>query len=225
MSIWSWKQALAESILELANTRSNLAFTIDDIYLLKDKFSALFPSNRHVKEKLRQTLQRLRDDGFLVFLSNGKYRINLAFEDLVDEPAPLRHEGFTLPKTKKVVRSLRLRCTLLASEVKRRYRNTCQVCRTPVVLSVRLFYAEAHHLQPLGAPHLGPDIPGNIIVLCPNHHIMFDRGVATIIPETRMIRHAVPDVFASESLLYVQPWHKLDVRYLGYHYDQIFVDR
>lgn len=225
MSIWSWKQTLADCILDLANASSSPIFSIDDIYPFAERFSALFPANRYVKQKLRQTLQRLRDDGFLIFLGRGKYRINLAFDDLDGESTPACQRGFVLPKTKKVVRSIRLRCTLLASDLKRRYTNTCQVCRTPVVLATRLYYAEAHHLQPLGAPHLGPDVPGNMIVLCPNHHVMFDLGVATVVPETLLIRHVVPGVFSPNSFLHVRSWHKLDVRQLRYHHDQIFVGR
>ena len=39
-----------------------------------------------------------------------------------------------------------------------------------------VFYAEGHHLRPLGK-HDGLDEPGNMLVLCPNHHAMFDFGI------------------------------------------------
>lgn len=223
MSIWSWKQSLAESILDLVNARSDPEFTIHDVYTFTGRFLELFPRNQHVREKLRQTLQRLRGDGFVVFLGKGKYRVNMEFEDLIGDPLPLGHEGFVLPKTKTVVRSIRLRSTLLATEVKRRYGSICQLCRVPVILSARQNYAEAHHLQPLGSPHLGPDILGNIIVLCPNHHAMFDRGVVTIVPQTLTIRHATSGVFSPGSRLYRHSWHNLDVNCLKYQYAQMFV--
>lgn len=35
---------------------------------------------------------------------------------------------------------------------------------------------DALRLRPLGGPHHGPDTPGNIVVLCPNHHVMLDFG-------------------------------------------------
>ena len=38
-------------------------------------------------------------------------------------------------------------------------------------------YSEAHHIKPLGSPHNGPDTAENIVVLCPNHHVMLDYGV------------------------------------------------
>jgi hypothetical protein len=36
--------------------------------------------------------------------------------------------------------------------------------------------ALAHHIQPLGRPHCGPDCIENLIVVCPNHHAMCDYG-------------------------------------------------
>jgi predicted restriction endonuclease len=222
MSDWSWKQTIADCVLEIANTRSTPHFSIDDVWSFRDRISQLFPRNRHVREKTRQTLQRLRDDGFLVFHGRGKYELNLEHEDLEGDPAPLRQKGFELPKIKKVVRSLRLRCTLLATEIKRRYGSICQLCGLPVVLFEGVSYAEAHHLRPLGYPHFGPDIPGNILVVCPNHHVMFDRGVVTVVPDTKKVLHVVPGAFRSNAHLRVQPWHNLDTKYLAYHHERIF---
>jgi putative restriction endonuclease len=37
-------------------------------------------------------------------------------------------------------------------------------------------YSEAAHIRALGKPHLGPDTVDNILCLCPNHHVLFDRG-------------------------------------------------
>jgi type II restriction enzyme len=75
MSDWSWKQAVAESVLRLVNEKASPSFSIDEIYAQVPEFSALFPRNQHVKEKLRQTLQRLRDDGFLSFVGGGNYQL------------------------------------------------------------------------------------------------------------------------------------------------------
>lgn len=66
-----------------------------------------------------------------------------------------------------------LRDTELARKIKLLHENTCQLCATEIVLSGKL-YAEAHHLKPLGAPHFGPDTPDNIIVVCPNCHVVLD---------------------------------------------------
>jgi type II restriction enzyme len=50
-------------------------FGIDDVYAFEARLSSLYPQNRHVKEKLRQQLQVLRDRGFIEFLGGGQYRV------------------------------------------------------------------------------------------------------------------------------------------------------
>jgi len=49
-------------------------FTLDEIYGYQGHFSELYPDNRHVKDKLRQTLQHLRDDGIVEFVDRGIYK-------------------------------------------------------------------------------------------------------------------------------------------------------
>jgi predicted restriction endonuclease len=34
-----------------------------------------------------------------------------------------------------------------------------------------------HHVQPLGGVHRGKDTNDNMLVVCPNHHAMFDYGI------------------------------------------------
>lgn len=67
-----------------------------------------------------------------------------------------------------------LRDTNLARQVKRLHHYKCQLCGEAIELADGSLYAEAHHIQPLGAPHEGPDKIGNIICVCPNHHAMLD---------------------------------------------------
>ena len=73
-----------------------------------------------------------------------------------------------------------VRDTTLARYVKVLHHHKCQICGLAIELPDGSHYAEAHHLQPLGAPHDGPDIAANIVVLCPNHHAMCDYGVLTL---------------------------------------------
>jgi Dam-replacing HTH domain/HNH endonuclease len=225
ISEWTWKQAVAERVLQVVNHRATATFRIDDIYALAPELSALFPRNRHIKEKIRQCLQKLRDDAFLFFEGEGRYRLNLEFDELDKEPVRPLRAGNRVPEKREVVRHVRLRDTLLAIDIKRRYGNICQVCRNPVWLQRGKAYAEGHHLQPLGSPHCGPDVPGNIIVLCPNHHVMFDRGVAAIVPRTLVIRHVLDDVFSPQTVLYTEDWHPLSPDFFEYHYHQIFLQK
>ncbi|MCH8488611.1 MAG: hypothetical protein LAT81_01610 [Oceanicaulis sp.] len=50
-------------------------FTIEDAYGFAPALSALYPDNRHVREKIRQQLQVLRDQGWLEFVGRGRYRL------------------------------------------------------------------------------------------------------------------------------------------------------
>lgn len=50
------------------------SFSIDDIYKYEDVLKIKHPKNNHIKEKLRQQLQILRDNGFVEFTSRGNYR-------------------------------------------------------------------------------------------------------------------------------------------------------
>ncbi|MGY2992902.1 HNH endonuclease [Mesorhizobium sp. URHB0026] len=69
-----------------------------------------------------------------------------------------------------------LRDTQLARRIKTLHSNRCQLCGTALGLADGTDYSEAHHIRPLGAPHNGPDVATNIIVLCPNHHALLDYG-------------------------------------------------
>lgn len=69
-----------------------------------------------------------------------------------------------------------IRDTALARRLKALHRDECQICGTVVHLGSGRTYSEAHHLRPLGRPHNGPDIEGNIVVLCPTHHVLCDYG-------------------------------------------------
>lgn len=49
-------------------------FELADVYRFEEHMQRLYPGNLHVREKLRQQLQVLRDAGFIEFLGRGKYR-------------------------------------------------------------------------------------------------------------------------------------------------------
>lgn len=51
-------------------------FTNEDIYALAPHFEKLHPANRHVKDKIRQQLQVLRDLGLLLHVTRGEWRLS-----------------------------------------------------------------------------------------------------------------------------------------------------
>ncbi len=48
-------------------------FILDDIYAFEGELSKLHPDNSHIKDKIRQQLQVLRDKGYLDFTSRSHY--------------------------------------------------------------------------------------------------------------------------------------------------------
>jgi type II restriction enzyme len=50
-------------------------FALSEVYSQADKLARLHPNNRHVRDKIRQQLQILRDLGLLQFLGGGDYRL------------------------------------------------------------------------------------------------------------------------------------------------------
>ncbi|MFA5192851.1 MAG: HNH endonuclease [Verrucomicrobiia bacterium] len=94
-----------------------------------------------------------------------------------------------------------LRDTVLARRIKIIHEFRCQVCGHTIELPDGSRYAEAHHIQPLGEPHNGRDVIGNILCLCPNHHAELDYRVSSI---------TLAKLRCSEA-------HAIDARYVDYH--------
>ena len=50
-------------------------FTLDEVYSFEAVLQTKHQSNKHIKDKIRQQLQVLRDKGYLDFVSRGAYRL------------------------------------------------------------------------------------------------------------------------------------------------------
>ncbi|MGI4742546.1 MAG: YDG/SRA domain-containing protein [Janthinobacterium lividum] len=90
---------------------------------------------------------------------------------LFDRPAEVAEPT---PRYEATVSRL-VRDTALTRQVKELHGYCCQVCGERLATPAG-YYAEAAHIRPLGAPHHGPDTLGNVLCLCPNHHVLFDLG-------------------------------------------------
>jgi type II restriction enzyme len=62
-------------VLNLVHSVGRREFSLADVYGLEHKLAALHPANRHVRAKIRQQLQILRDLGLLEFVGDGRYRL------------------------------------------------------------------------------------------------------------------------------------------------------
>jgi hypothetical protein len=87
-------------------------------------------------------------------------------------------EEFTAGPSPRVPTTIQriIRDTQLAADIKRLHEYRCQICGERIALPDGRFYAEAHHIRPLGSPHDGPDSEENILCVCPNHHVALDYG-------------------------------------------------
>lgn len=61
-------------VLNCVNHIDSAAFTLTDMYAFEDFLSSRHPNNKHIRDKIRQQLQVLRDKGYIDFVSRGCYR-------------------------------------------------------------------------------------------------------------------------------------------------------
>jgi putative restriction endonuclease len=100
------------------------------------------------------------------------------------------------------------RSTLIGDWVKRLHDFTCQICGTRLVTPAGA-YAETCHIKPLGRPHNGPDVPENILCLCPNCHVLLD--------ELAMWINDDLSIEGRDGDLHVMPQHAISSSFLQYH--------
>ncbi len=68
----SWMAA----VLTIVQRLPGEVFSLDDVYRFEPQLSRMFPNNHHVREKIRQQLQVLRNAGLVVFIDNhGTYKL------------------------------------------------------------------------------------------------------------------------------------------------------
>jgi len=111
------------------------------------------------------------------------------------------------PKRVQTSISRIIRDTKLSNDIKKLYNYKCQICGERIRINNN-YYAEAHHIKPLGNNHKGLDVAENIIVLCPNHHVMCDFGAIKI------------DIVK----ITIHKQHKLSTEYIDYHNNNIYIN-
>ncbi len=107
-----------------------------------------------------------------------------------------------------------------AAALKQHYNNTCMFCGTRLQVAEDRFYSEAAHIRGVGEPHNGPDKASNMLVLCPNHHVQFDRGVLRL---CKVGAHYQIESKTAADPLHGQPitpTHSIDDDCVKYHYAQ-----
>lgn len=130
---------------------------------------------------------------------------------VVDDPVENNRSGDTYRVATTVLRIVR--DTKLSKEIKELYDYTCQVCGIRISFN-EVGYAEAAHIRPLGKPHDGKDLLNNLLCLCPNHHVMLDKGCFSINED-----------FTLEGIKGSLNWHeehKVKLENIRYHGDHIY---
>ena len=69
------KRGWTLDVLRVVQSLGKVDFTLEDVYVHIGVFAKLHPGNAHVREKIRQQLQVLRDLGLVKFLDRGSYRL------------------------------------------------------------------------------------------------------------------------------------------------------
>ena len=69
------KRGWTLDVLQLVQSFGKMDFTLADVYAHASALTKLHPKNAHVRDKIRQQLQLLRDLGLLTFLGGGSYRL------------------------------------------------------------------------------------------------------------------------------------------------------
>ena len=63
-------------VLNVVRSLNRTEFSLRDVYAHEEQLAKLHPKNLHVRPKIRQQLQILRDLGLLEFLGSGSYRLH-----------------------------------------------------------------------------------------------------------------------------------------------------
>jgi putative restriction endonuclease len=148
------------------------------------------------------------------WIEKGRNGFNVIRFKLISEREPITFTDEKISETKRTeYTSTRIiRDTKLAKQVKEIYDYSCQVCGTRIKLPTGSLYAEGAHVRPLGTPHNGPDAIENLLSLCPNHHLMFDKYCYSINPVTLELE-------GLDGSLTVKDEHVLNREFLSYHYE------
>ncbi|MCO5948789.1 YDG/SRA domain-containing protein [Mucilaginibacter flavidus] len=108
-----------------------------------------------------------------------------------------------------------VRDSKISRKVKELYGYSCQICNFTIAVK-SVMYAEGAHIKPLGIPHNGRDKLDNLLCLCPNHHVMLDKGAFAIADDLTLI--GIP------GSLKMQPSHILERDNLAYHRSHVFIN-
>ncbi len=142
----------------------------------------------------------------------------LTIDDLENKLEQNLPQSYETAKRKETTINRLSRNIRLREKVKEIYEFRCQVCNI-LLKKPGGAIAIGAHIKGLGKPHNGPDVLGNMLCLCPNHHDQFDAFSFYIDSESYEIKD-LDELKGSK--LFVKKLHKLESEFLDYHKQQYF---
>jgi putative restriction endonuclease len=125
--------------------------------------------------------------------------------------------GNAQPGRKSVTTSSIKRDSSVSDWVKKVHSDRCQFCSVTLVTRVGT-YSTGAHIQGLGRPHNGKDETSNLLCLCPNCHVLFDKGVLYIATDNQTV---VNIVSGEKNRINLDPVHVLDELAIAHHRLQV----
>ena len=150
-------------------------------------------------------------DGYLVW----RFRLvkitqleRIEAPDSVSQPA-----GTATPQRSTVYTTRVIRNSEVGNFVKQLYGYRCQISGE-LLETPSGPYAEACHIQPVGQPHTGPDVVGNVLCLSPNMHVLFDLGAIGITDDFTILGRG--------GRLTLVPEHEISLEAIRYHREHVY---
>ncbi|MED7930408.1 HNH endonuclease [Nonomuraea sp. LP-02] len=138
--------------------------------------------------------------------------LRVGLRDIEEEPLPPPDDVRATERRPATIKRI-VRDSALSRLIKTLHDHTCQMCGVRLLLPNGP-YAEGAHIRPLGNPHDGYDVAGNLLCLCPNDHVLFDQGAIIVKDDLTVVNQLTGE---SRDALRTVPGHDVDRQHLTYH--------
>jgi hypothetical protein len=174
MALTSLDAPLMHEILQIIHAHGQIR-TYDTDWITARVRQSGYWDSRNTPQSPERTINSYFSQSPDVFENVGRNQYRLRLEHLrappriqqIDDAEPSEPRR-TLQTVSRIIRQ-----TKLIEQLKLLHDNRCQICGLAIQLG-DTSYSEGHHIRPLARN--GPDVAENILILCPNHHVLCDYG-------------------------------------------------
>jgi len=206
-------QTLTGGNLALAqNYKDGIPIRVNRGYNLDSKYAPKYGYRYDGLYRIENYWNESGQDGFLVWRYRLTKLVDPEIITVAEEGIPVP-EGEASPKRSKIYSTRVIRSSEIGNYIKAMYDYKCQISGVKLVTPTGA-YAEACHIRPVGKPHNGPDVPGNVLCLSPNIHVLFDHGAIALSDDL--------NVLGMDADVSVDPNHNLDIDCIRYHREHIY---